>query len=159
MLLVFFSHYEWSLFNHISCVLKDFSDGWNAWGKGRRSFNGPPPVCIFMPKIGESSCQNRGVFIALEMCKSSLCPSSHDHAKFSHDCAKLIRVVQIYIYIFLALWTISHNYANISHDYAKSSLSTEVKWTLWTTSHTYAKISHGCAKIFFKRKKTKLPPI
>ena len=115
------------------------------------------------------SCQNRGVFIpkqgvfiALEMCKMSLCPNSHDHAKFSHDCVKLIRVVQK----FLTLWTIlhnyaniSHDYANISHDYAKSSLSTAAKWTLWSTSHTYTKISHVCAKIFSKRKKTKLPPI
>ena len=78
---------------------------------------------VFMPKTGESSCQNRGVFIALEMCKTSLCPSSH-------DCVKLIRVVQK----FLTLWTIlhnyaniSHDYANISHDYAKSSLSTAAK--------------------------------
>ena len=69
------------------------------------------------------SCQNRGVFIALEMCKTSLCPSSHDHAKFSHDCVKLIRVVQN----FLTVWTISHNYVNISHDCAKSSLSTVAK--------------------------------
>ena len=67
-------------------------------------------------KIGESSCQNKGVFIALEMCQTSLCPSSHDHAKFSHECAKLIRIVQN----FLTLWT-------ISHDYAKSSLSTTAK--------------------------------
>ena len=78
---------------------------------------------MFMQKQGSLHAKNRGVFIALEMCKTSLCPSSHDHAKFSHECAKMIREVQN----FLTLWTISHNYANISHDYAKSSLSTEVK--------------------------------
>ena len=45
------------------------------------------------------SCKNRGihakhrgVFITLKMQKMSLCPDSHDHAKISHDCAKLIRI-------------------------------------------------------------------
>ena len=36
--------------------------------------------------------KNRRVFIVLKMKKVSLCPNSHDHAKFSHDYAKLIRI-------------------------------------------------------------------
>ena len=71
---------------------------------------------VFMPKTGESSCQNRGVFIALEMCKMSICPSSHDHVKFSHDCAKLIKIAAKN----LTIWI-------ISHDYEKSNLRTTVK--------------------------------
>ena len=109
----------------------------------KMSLNDPLPFCTFMQKQG-NHVKNKGVFIALEICKMSLCPSSHDHAKFSHDYVKLIRI----IVKILTLCT-------ISHDYAKSSLSTAAKWTLWTTSHTYAKISHVCAKNFFKKKKKK----
>ena len=61
--------------------------------------------------------KNRGVFIALKMRKMSLCPNSHDHVKFSHDCAKLIRIaVEI-----LCFWTISHDYAKIIKDCSKMS--------------------------------------
>ena len=82
----------------MTCVLKDFLDGWNAWSKGKKSFNGPSPFCIVMPKQGghakiTQSCQNRGVFISSEMYKMSLCHNSHGHAKFSHDCAKLKMIV------------------------------------------------------------------
>ena len=45
------------------CVLKDFPDGWNAWSKGKRSFNGPSPICVSMPKQGSLHAKNRGVFM------------------------------------------------------------------------------------------------
>ena len=36
--------------------------------------------------------KNRGVFIALKIQKMSLYPNLHDHTKFSHDCAKPIKI-------------------------------------------------------------------
>lgn len=67
--------------------------------------------------------ENRQVFIVLKMKKLYLCLSSHDHAKFSHECVKLIwEVVEI-----VCLWTISHDHVKISHDYVKVILNTIIK--------------------------------